>query len=158
MNKLLLLLVLFSFNIYATEPVNKSYWGDVAINGKDSIAYHSAFIEANSNPNKTQLPALKGKSDYNFKYKGANWRFGSQAALDKFANNPSKYQPEFNGFCANALSLGKGLVKTDGTKWGFFNDKLYLFYAAGGRQSWVDSSDIMQNIALANQAWQVELK
>ena len=46
--------------------------------------------------------------------------------------------PEYNGFCSNALALGEGLIRTDGSVWEFFGDKLHLFYAERGRQRWLD--------------------
>jgi hypothetical protein len=73
-------------------------------------------------------------------YKGAQWRFASKESSELFAAEPDKYSPAYNGFCANALSLGEGLVRTDGTYWEILEDKLYLFYAAAGRERWRDGN------------------
>lgn len=117
----------------AAEPVSKSRWGGVAIGGHDSVAYHSI----NRAP---QDKAVEGAKTYTVSYKGAKWRFGSEESSKLFAENPEKYSPAYNGHCANALSLGEGLVRTDGTHWEIFEDKLFLFYAARGRDRWTDGN------------------
>ncbi|MEJ2073396.1 MAG: hypothetical protein P8X79_08050 [Reinekea sp.] len=80
-----------------------------------------------------------------------------QASRDKFAANPEAWIPEFNGFCANALSLDEGLVRTDGTVWAFFDDKLYLFYAQGGLDRW-QGGDFRDYRSEAERAWQAILE
>lgn len=127
-----LLIVGFSSHAFAAEPVSKSRNG-VAIGGKDSVAYHS-LVQA------PQEAAVGGKKSYTVEYKGAKWRFLSKESADLFAANPEKYEPAYNGHCANALSLGNGLVKTNGKHWEILDDKLYLFYAAAGRDRWTDGN------------------
>jgi len=80
---------------------------------------------------------LSGSKSYTVKYKGAKWRFLSKESSELFAANPEKYSPAYNGHCANALSLGNGLVRTDGTHWEIFGDELHLFYAGQGRTRWL---------------------
>jgi len=126
-------MILLGFPAFAAEPVSKSRFGSVAIGGHDSVAYHSLETAP-------QASALEGKKSFTVKYKGAKWRFLSQESADLFAANPEKYQPAYNGHCANALSLGKGLVRTDGTHWEILGDQLYLFYAAAGRERWTDGN------------------
>ncbi len=115
----------------AAEPVSVSGDGVTAIGGIDTVAYHSLVRSP-------QAAAVKGSKDWVVEYKGANWRFASKKSSELFAANPSDYAPSYNGHCANALSLGEGLVATDGTHWEIFGDKLYLFYAARGRERWVN--------------------
>lgn len=117
------------------EPVSKSRLGGVAIGGHDSVAYH----EVNTNA-EVQDSAVEGSKTYAVEFKGATWRFASKQSSELFAANPDKYSPAYNGHCANALSLGEGLIRTDGTNWEIFEDKLYLFYAARGRDRWTDGN------------------
>jgi len=91
--------------LHAAEPVSKSRFRSVAIGGHDAVVYHSLT----PNP---QAAAEKGEKGFVVKYKGAKWRFVSQASADLFAADPARYAPAYNGHCANALSLGKGLVRT----------------------------------------------
>ncbi len=118
---------------YADEPVSKSFFGDKAINGYDTAADHTPQAIA-------KHKAVKGNSDYIVKWKGAKWHFRSAESAKKFRENPIRYSPAYNGHCANALSLNEGLVKTDGTHWEILEEKLYLFYAARGRDRWLDGN------------------
>ena len=141
-----LFLLTLSPLLSAAEPVSKSSFGGVAIDGHDSFAYHGAQAAA-------EHETLKGSKKYTVEYKGAKWRFASQENADAFAADPEKYSPAYNGHCANALSLGEGLIKTDGTHWEIFGDRLYLFYAARGRDRWLDGNFETYK-AEADQAWQ----
>ena len=96
--------------------------------------------------------ASKGKKSWKAKWKGATWLFTTEADRDLFATDPERYAPAYNGHCANALSLGEGLLKTDGTHWQIFEDQLYTFYAARGRDRWLDGNFKQYKIA-ADKAW-----
>ena len=147
LNKIfVLMLCLVLSPVYAAEPVSKSYFGDIAIGGHDSVAYHRVRSGA---PHK----AVEGKKTWKAKWKGANWLFTNKADRDLFAADPESFAPAYNGHCANALSLGEGLVETDGTHWQIFGKQLYTFYAARGRQRWLDASDIAAYKAAADKAW-----
>ncbi|MFT5894171.1 MAG: YHS domain-containing protein [bacterium] len=125
--------VLFTMTATAAEPVSKSRFSGVAIGGHDSVAYHQIKRDP-------QDSAVEGEKSYTIEYKGAKWRFASKESSELFAANPDKYSPSYNGHCANALSLGEGLIRTDGTLWEIFEHKLYLFYAARGRDRWTDGN------------------
>ncbi len=140
-----LLFCVFSSSLYA-EAVSKSYWGDKAIGSHDTVAYHSSHA-------KTEHKEVIGDERFAVKYLGANWYFASQASADKFKENPAKYKPLYNGHCANALSLGEGLIATNGKVWEFFGDELHLFYADRGRQRWLDG-DWKSYRKQADAAWQ----
>jgi len=135
----------FSTYALAAEPVSKSRFGGVAIGGKDTVAYHN-LVQA------PQEAAVGGRKTFTVKYKGANWRFLSKESADLFAADPARYEPAYNGHCANALSLGNGLVKTNGEHWEILNDKLYLFYAAAGRDRWTDGNWETYKVA-SDAAW-----
>ena len=136
----------FTVTASAAEPVSKSRFGGVAIGGHDSVAYHQ--IERDP-----QQSAIGGVKTYTVEYKGAKWRFASKESSELFAANPDKYSPVYNGHCANALSLGEGLIRTDGTHWEIFEDNLYLFYAARGRVRWTDGNWKTYKIE-ADAAWE----
>lgn len=127
------------------DVVSKSYWGDEAIGSHDSVGYHTAKAREDHQ-------AIKGVKKYSVSYLGANWYFASQSSADKFSADPAKYTPRYNGFCANALSLGEGLIATDGQVWEFFGDQLHLFYAERGRQRWL-KGDWKRYQKEANNAW-----
>jgi len=131
---------------HAAEPVAKNKKSGVAIGGHDSVAYHSLARAP-------QDKAKGGKKTFVVEYLGAKWQFASQESADLFKANPEKYQPAYNGHCANALSLGKGLVKTNGKVWEIYGDQLYLFYAKKGRKRWVSAGDITEYKKVADSEW-----
>lgn len=135
---------------WAAEPVSSGLFGSTAIGGKDTVSYHDAAVRQSHR-------VSEGESRYEVKYLGATWRFVTQASADKFAASPAAYVPRYNGFCANALSTGEGLVRTDGQVWEFFGDKLFLFYAEPGRQRWL-KGDAQAFERVADKAWQAILQ
>lgn len=128
----------------AADPVSAKK--GLAIGGHDSVAYHSLSRAP-------QDKAAKGEKTFIVEHLGVKWRFGSQESADLFAADPDKYQPAYNGHCANALSLGKGLLKTNGKVWEIIDDQLYLFYAKKGRKRWLKAEDVNEYIAAADAAW-----
>lgn len=139
-----LLLLLFSSTLLASEPVSKSALRGIAIGSHDTVAYYQQLPP--------QHKATKGNSDFVVEWKGAKWRFATKENSEAFASDPERYSPAYNGFCANALSLDKGLLKTNGTHWQIFDNQLYLFYAAPGRQRWLDGN-FKEYKAAADLAW-----
>ena len=133
----------------AAEPVSTSVFGSTAIGGKDTVSYTTDAV-------KQSHKVTEGDKRFEVMYLGATWRFASQASADRFAANPAAFAPRYNGHCANALSSGEGLVRTDGEVWEFFGDKLYLFYAEGGRQRWL-KGDWQVYRKQADAAWQAIL-
>ncbi len=97
MKKALLLLVclLASSAVFAQ---NKSLQNldkqGVAIQGYDPVAFF------------TQGKPVKGQSQFESSYKGAKYLFASAEDKATFDANPAKYEPQFGGFCAYAVSEG----------------------------------------------------
>ncbi len=126
-------------------PVSTSRLGKVAIGGYDTVAYHDqAAIDEHI--------ATEGKKAWVHEWRGAKWRFGSEQSYLAFKADPDKYRPAFGGFCSNALSIGEGLIRTDGTQWEILDGRLHLFYAARGRDRWLDGNHA-QYLQQANEAW-----
>ena len=61
-----------------------------------------------------------------------------QPSADKFTDDPQQYVPAYNGQCANALSLGRGMVPTDRARLELFHDQLYLYFSGRSRHCWLD--------------------
>jgi len=66
----------------------------VLLNGYDVVAYF------------TQHRAIKGTTKYQTTYKGAIYYFSSATDLATFKQNPSKYIPQYGGFCAHHVPSG----------------------------------------------------
>ncbi|WP_082892937.1 MULTISPECIES: YHS domain-containing (seleno)protein [Emticicia] len=110
----------------------------IAINGYDAVAYF------------TESKAVEGKNDFSFEWNEAKWLFSSQANLDVFKTNPTKYAPQYGGFCAYGVSENHK-SPTDPNAWTIVDDKLYLNYSKKVKELW--SKDIPSRIQKANELW-----
>ena len=127
----------------AIEPVNKTFFGGLAIKGYDPVAY---FKE--SKP-------VKGSKDFVFEWNNATWQFASAEHRDAFAANPEKYAPQYGGYCAWAVSQNK-TADIDPNAWKILNDKLYLNYDSEIQKKW--EQDFSGNIEKADKNWPELLK
>lgn len=126
----------------AKDPVYQSFLG-VAIDGTDPVSYF-----------KDGRP-ISGKSDITFEWNGATWRFANEENRDRFAANPSKYAPQYGGYCAWAVSKGY-TASTVPDAWAIVDGKLYLNYSNSVQKTW--EKDVPQNISNADQNWPKVLK
>ncbi len=122
----------------AKSEVNKSYLGDVAIEGTDAVAYF------------TEGRAVEGSSEFIHSWKGAKWRFKDAANRDAFAATPEKFAPQFGGYCAWAVSQGY-TAGIEPEAWTIDDGKLYLNYSKSVREQW--SEDIPGNVAKGRANW-----
>ena len=110
----------------------------LAVHGYDVVAFF------------TEAKPMFGTDAHAFAHNGGTYRFASQANLDAFKANPSKYEPAYGGFCAYGAALGK---KFDGDPrfWKIVDGKLYLNLNGDIQAEW--SKDIAGNIAKADTNW-----
>ena len=85
----------------------------LALHGYDPVAYF------------TQGKPVRGSDALAHVHEGAAYRFSSQQHLDAFERNPGRYLPQYGGFCAYGVAVGK---KFDGDPnlWKIADGKLYL--------------------------------
>jgi hypothetical protein len=126
----------------AASSINKGSNG-VALKGYDVVAY---FTEGK--------PVL-GNSEFHHEWNSAKWLFASAANRDLFAADPSKYAPQYGGYCAFGVSEGHK-AKVDPTVWKIVDGKLYLNYDAGVGNEW--RKDIPGRIAKADKNWPKVMK
>lgn len=119
------------------SPVYKNRQG-VAIDGTDPVAYF------------TEGRPVAGSPQYTVDWNGATWRFSTAANRDAFRANPSRYAPQFGGYCAWAVSQGY-TASTTPEAWEIVGDRLYLNYSRGIHRRW--SRDRAGHIASAQQNW-----
>jgi YHS domain-containing protein len=110
----------------------------VILKGYDPVAYF------------TQNKAIKGNSKYQSTYQGATYYFSSAADLAIFKRNPSKYVPQYGGFCAYHLSKGK-LKDSDPAAFFIYKGKLYVCSAPDSAKEF--RSNIDENIRKADENW-----
>jgi YHS domain-containing protein len=90
----------------------------VAILGYDPVGYF------------TQGKAIKGKKDISISYHGVVYKFSSNENKETFLKNPSKYEPQYGGWCAYAMGSSGGKVEINPETFKIVDGKLYLFYNA----------------------------
>jgi YHS domain-containing protein len=88
----------------------------VAIQGYDPVAYLN------------QAKAIKGKKEILASYQGVIYKFSSNENKDAFLKNPSKYEPQYGGWCAYAMGSSGGKVEINPETFKIIDGKLYLFY------------------------------
>ena len=126
-----------------TREINTGYFNKLAMNGYDVMTYWRGG------------KPLEGKTDISAKYKGATWVFVSVGNRAEFLSNPSRYAPQYGGYCAYAASQN-ALADVDPFAWHIWKNKLYLNYSPRVRRTW--ASKIDENIEKADGYWPGLLK
>ncbi|MEL6499597.1 MAG: YHS domain-containing (seleno)protein [Planctomycetota bacterium] len=89
----------------------------LAIDGYDPVAY---FAEGGGK-------AKKGKKNITHTHKGVTYRFATAKNRDLFKASPDRYEPQYGGWCAWAMSQG-GKTEINPKSFIVKDDKLFLFY------------------------------
>jgi YHS domain-containing protein len=136
-------LMTFSFVLLVTvfgcsATVRKSPADDAAIKGYDTVAYF------------TDDKALKGNEYFAFQWHDMTWFFSTLKNKDLFTASPEKYAPQYDGYCAWALTQSRKAI-TDPEVWKIVKGKLYLNSSKTAHEKW--SQDIPGNIIKANAIW-----
>ena len=138
---LYILFIGISLNTYA-QQIDYNEQKNFIAAGYDVVSYFS---------NK----AVKGNSKYQYTHDAANYRFSSKNNLELFKANPTKYIPEYGGWCAYAMAAKGEKVSINPKTFEIRNGKLYLFYNSWGTntlESWLEE---MPNklVKKANVSW-----
>ena len=120
----MLLATLFIVNvqvIYSQDPagLRKKQFNledGVGIKGYDPVAYF------------TQGKAVKGSKDQSVLSNGVVYYFSSSADKEEFKKNPTKYEPQYGGWCAYAMGNNGSKVEIDPGTFKILDARLYLFY------------------------------
>lgn len=112
--------------------------GALALHGYDAVAYF------------TDGAAVRGRAEFEHRWRNAVWRFASAEHRDEFARHPERYAPQFGGYCAWAVSRGY-TADVDPAAWKIVDGKLYLNYSTRIQRRW--EQDIPGNIAKASANW-----
>lgn len=119
------------------NPVNKSGNG-IALHGYDPVAYFQK-----SQP-------VKGTQQFSYVWNGATWLFSSQENRNEFTANPTKYAPQFGGYCSWAVGHGY-TADVDPEAWRVHDGKLYLNYSKGVQKKW--EKEMQPLIEQGNRNW-----
>ena len=128
------------------RPVNAVADGadsGVMLKGADVVAYF------------TQNRYVQGSPQFKSDYQGVTFRFSSAENKALFDREPTKYQPQYGGYCADGLVYGIPWGG-DADTWRMVNGKLYIFGGAGSRDAWM--LDEPRNLVLADKYWKEEVE
>jgi hypothetical protein len=110
----------------------------VALQGYDAISYFEG-----STPQ-------KGDFMHGVHWNGTTWLFANEERAKRFKENPAKYAPQFDGYCAFAASRG---YKAPGEALTgvVVNGKLYLNFNDQAKKMWQE--DVPGNIKKGDENW-----
>jgi YHS domain-containing protein len=112
----------------------------VAIQGFDPVAY---FV---SEP-------IEGNKQIFAKHNDVIYYFSTEENKNLFVKNPSKYEPQYGGYCAYAIGENGEKVSINPKTFKIVNGKLYLFYNAyftNTLKSWNKNEDELKREADEN--------
>lgn len=118
----LLLLILVSGSSFAQNDAKRvsqyNLENKIGIQGYDPVGYFN------------QGKAVKGKKEISTLYQGVTYNFSSAENKNAFLKNPSKYEPQYGGWCAYAMGSAGKKVEINPETFKISDGKLYLFYNA----------------------------
>lgn len=111
----------------------------LAAHGYDTVAFHTVGTPT------------RGQGKFEAVYNDATYRFASAENLAEFQKDPAKYAPEFGGYCAFGVSVGK---KFDGDPryWNIHEGKLYFTLSADVYRLFL--KDVAGSVKKADTNWQ----
>lgn len=112
--------------------------GGIAIKGYDPVAY---FKDGT---------AGRGNEAFTFPWHGLTWQFRTGENRDLFAATPERYAPQYDGYCAWAMTEARTAV-TDPEVWRIVDGKLYLNCSRAAYEKWI--KDLPGNIKKADENW-----
>lgn len=136
---LFLPLPLYAGVLGSTSPINLDARG-LALRGYDPVAYFE-----------TGKPT-HGMAAITASFGGARYLFATKAHRKSFLNNPTKYLPQFGGFCAVGTSFGEK-VDVDPETGKIVNGKLYLNNSPKAQE--IFDSDPRHTISRAEHNWPI---
>ncbi|MEM6515106.1 MAG: YHS domain-containing (seleno)protein [Bacteroidota bacterium] len=87
--------------------------------------------------------AKKGVNDYQITHDGVKYKFISEENLEIFKASPTKFIPQYGGYCAYAIAVKNKKVSINPETFEIRDGKLYLFYNSWGTntlESWLEES------------------
>ncbi len=132
-------------NLAAAEKsmTNVSGATGIAINGYDPVAFF------------TESKPVHGDPGIQAKHEGATYLFSSEANKKSFEKSPSKYAPQFGGYCAYGIAVG-ALFPIEVETWQVIDGKLYFNLNPQIVEAF--KADTKGNIAKAEKNWPGILK
>lgn len=105
--------LLLSVAAFSGDLVNVSGASNAALNGYDPVAFF------------TESKPVNGSPFISAEYKGVTYYFANEEHKKLFTAVPEEYAPQYGGYCAYGVALGK-LFPVDISTWQVVDGKLYL--------------------------------
>jgi len=119
-------------------PVHTAFLSNVGVGGYDPVAYF------------TDGRAVRGSTQHRIVHQGYEYRFASAEHLAAFRANPTRYLPQYGGYCAWAVSQNY-TAHGNPLNWRIVDGRLYLNYNDEIQRRW--ERDIPGFIRAANVNW-----
>lgn len=107
------MMMIFMAMAVSLNAADKEMKSELALGGYCPVCYIAA--------NKANM----GDAKFTSKLNGKTYQFVSAATKAMFDKEPAKYLPQYDGFCAYGMSLGKKFA-SDPTVFKVINGKIYL--------------------------------
>lgn len=120
------------------RPVYTGLIGNVGVSGYDVVSYF------------TDGRPVRGTTQFRVTHQGVEYRFASAEHLAAFQANPTRYLPQYGGYCAWAVSQGY-TASANPNNWRIVDGKLYLNYNTEIQRRW--EQNIPSFIQSANANW-----
>jgi YHS domain-containing protein len=141
------IMVIIGMNIANAQSVNADE-NKVANDGYDVVNYF------------TTNTAERGSAKFSTTNEGATYYFINEENRDAFVENPSKYLPQFDGYCSFAVAKLNKKVPVNPETFRIDDGKLYLFYndfwdgnPFNTIVPWLNNEAEMEKMAAAN--WEI---
>ena len=110
----------------------------VILDGYDAVAFF------------TDNKPVMGDAAFQFKYQDAIYYFVSEQHLDLFKSDPEKYKPQFGGWCAYAVSLGR-IAPINVNTFSIVDNRLVIQHNDRAVKGW--NKDVAGNLSKADKYW-----
>ncbi|MGR5476573.1 YHS domain-containing (seleno)protein [Vibrio chagasii] len=127
-----------SFSLMAADLDMSVDSNDLATKGYDPVAYFDS------------KGPVKGTPKFTATYKNAIYQFVSSENRDQFREDPQAYAPQYGGYCAFGVAMGKKF-ETDPLAWKVEDGKLYLNLDKSVQKRWLENTQ--EFIQDANNNW-----
>jgi len=108
-------------------PAARGEEAKLSISGYDPVAYF------------TDGEPVQGKAEFEYLWHKLRWRFANGEHRELFANNPDRYTPQYDGYCAMGVAESGGAAHKDTVDpeaWAIVDGKLYLTHMPQAMDDW----------------------
>ncbi len=134
------LLILFAVATLISPSYANIQKPEVALSGYDVVSYF------------TKGKAEKGNKQHAFVYEGSEYHFSSDQQKEMFSKAPEKYLPQYDGYCAYGVTVGRKLEASP-EAWKIVDGKLYLNLNRKFMANW--EKDMISNIEEGDDQWEL---